>query len=216
MIDKKITDHGLSRKERERLFKRLEIVNSAVLLFADKGYENTTLDEIAEKAEFGKGTIYKYFENKEEIYSAIIENIFTDYYNDLRAINSKTGSFKEFISEMTRLLFRFASDHKSEFSVFVRVYGNVFDNYWQTKTEAISKLIFRIEDLIKTRIQKALQNKEVKELDADRFIVFYKFMTLAHIYFLYDSGEGEVNIEKESLFILNVLLQGILENNFWG
>ncbi|GJQ64461.1 MAG: hypothetical protein SCALA702_35140 [Melioribacteraceae bacterium] len=216
MIDKKIADAGLSRKERERLFKRLEIINSAVLLFAEKGYENSTLDEIAEKAEFGKGTIYKYFDNKEEIYSAIIENILSDYYNDLRSINSRTGTFKEFISEMTRMLFRFAAENESEFSVFVRVYGNVFDSYWQNKTDEIKNLVSRIEDLFKTRIRQGLQNKEVKELDPQRFIHLYRFLSLSHIYNLYSSSEEDVNIEKESVFILNVLLQGILENNFWG
>jgi len=217
MFDKKITDSGLGRKEREKLFKRLEIVNSAVILFAEKGYENSTLDEIAERAEFGKGTIYKYFENKEEIYSSIIENIFSEYYNNLRSISSKTGNLKDFLSEMTRLLLRFANENKAEFSVFVRVAANVFDDYWILKTEQIKSLDYKIKDLFKTRIQQALQNKEVKELDAERFIILYNFTVMNYFYkILQHDSFDETNLEKEVLFVLNILLQGILENNFWG
>ena len=57
----------LSRRERERETRRREILDAAIKLFAEKGYEQTTLDEIAQKAEFGKGTIYHYFKNKEEL-----------------------------------------------------------------------------------------------------------------------------------------------------
>lgn len=57
----------LSRREREREARRREILDAAIRLFAEKGFEQTTLDEIAQKAEFGKGTIYHYFKNKEEL-----------------------------------------------------------------------------------------------------------------------------------------------------
>ncbi|MGE5605066.1 MAG: TetR/AcrR family transcriptional regulator, partial [Bacteroidota bacterium] len=42
-------------------------------LFEKKGFEQTTVDEIAAVAELGKGTIYSYFKSKEEIYIAILE-----------------------------------------------------------------------------------------------------------------------------------------------
>ena len=62
----------MNRKERERLFKKQEILDATIKIFAKKGFKATTLDEIAEKSEFGKGTIYNYFSSKEEIYKEII------------------------------------------------------------------------------------------------------------------------------------------------
>ena len=69
------TNNKIGRKERERLFRKQEIISAAIKLFAKKGYEHTTLDEIAEASEFGKGTIYNYFQSKEEIYLAIVEDL---------------------------------------------------------------------------------------------------------------------------------------------
>jgi AcrR family transcriptional regulator len=65
----------LPRKERERNSRRQDILQAARLLFVLKGYHNTTLEEIARHAEFGKGTIYNYFRSKEELFIGIINNL---------------------------------------------------------------------------------------------------------------------------------------------
>ncbi len=62
----------LSRREREKLRQRQEILASAIELFSEKGYHNVSMHEIAEKAEFAIGTLYKFFKNKEDLYKALI------------------------------------------------------------------------------------------------------------------------------------------------
>ncbi len=62
----------LSRRERERLRQRQEILAAALELFAQRGYHHVAMQEIAEKAEFAIGTLYKFFRNKEELYRALV------------------------------------------------------------------------------------------------------------------------------------------------
>ncbi len=62
-----------SRKEREREFHRRFILERAVSLFAEHGFEATTMDMIAEAAEVSKGTVYNYFSNKQELFRTLIE-----------------------------------------------------------------------------------------------------------------------------------------------
>jgi len=62
-----------SRKELERLRRRTDILIAARELFIAKGFANATLEEVAQSAEFSKGTIYNYFENKEELLWGMIE-----------------------------------------------------------------------------------------------------------------------------------------------
>jgi AcrR family transcriptional regulator len=47
--------------------KKNEIMMAAVRLFARKGFEKTTISDIAVEAGIGKGTVYEYFSNKEEM-----------------------------------------------------------------------------------------------------------------------------------------------------
>ncbi len=62
----------LKRRERENLRQRAEIFQAALKLFSEKGYHNVSMNQIAAGAEFGIGTLYKFFDNKEGLYKALI------------------------------------------------------------------------------------------------------------------------------------------------
>ena len=53
---------------------RDKLIDIARQLFAHKGIENTTMNDIAIAAEKGRRTIYTYFKNKRDIYNAVIES----------------------------------------------------------------------------------------------------------------------------------------------
>jgi TetR/AcrR family transcriptional regulator len=60
------------RREREKLKQRQEMLTAALDLFSEKGYHNVSMHEIAQKAEFAIGTLYKFFKNKEDLYKALV------------------------------------------------------------------------------------------------------------------------------------------------
>ncbi|MCD6137771.1 MAG: TetR/AcrR family transcriptional regulator [Deltaproteobacteria bacterium] len=62
----------LPRRERERLIHRQEILDAGLALFSEKGFHNVSMHEIARKSEFAIGTLYKFFENKEDLYKALV------------------------------------------------------------------------------------------------------------------------------------------------
>lgn len=59
------------RKEREKERRYNEIIDAAEKIFFNKGIENSTMDDVAKKAELSKGTIYLYFKSKEDLHFAI-------------------------------------------------------------------------------------------------------------------------------------------------
>ena len=61
------------RKERERLVRREQILEAAYQLFHETGFSAATMDQIAERAELAKGTLYLYFKSKEEVYYALLD-----------------------------------------------------------------------------------------------------------------------------------------------
>lgn len=66
----------LPRRERERQMRRQEIIDAARIVFARKGFSDAKLEDVAERAEFGKGTLYNYFTNKEALFASVIEDSF--------------------------------------------------------------------------------------------------------------------------------------------
>lgn len=61
-----------SRKEREKAQRRKEIIDAAEKLFFEKGYDNVSMNDISKVVELSKATLYLYFENKEELFFAIV------------------------------------------------------------------------------------------------------------------------------------------------
>lgn len=65
---------------------REKLIEVARQLFAYKGVENTTMNDIAAASEKGRRTIYTYFKNKREIYNAVIEQQSNQIVDRLRSI----------------------------------------------------------------------------------------------------------------------------------
>lgn len=58
---------GVGLRERKAARTREAILDAALHLFVDQGYEATTMEEIAESAEVGSSTLYRYFPTKESL-----------------------------------------------------------------------------------------------------------------------------------------------------
>ena len=63
---------GLTRKERDDIRKRQEILEAALEMFASGGFHNTTMAQISKASQYPLGTIYKYFPGKKEIYHDLV------------------------------------------------------------------------------------------------------------------------------------------------
>ncbi len=59
------------RKERERERRRQQIIVAAKRVFSVKGFNRTTMEDIAKEAELSPGTLYLYFKNKDELYASL-------------------------------------------------------------------------------------------------------------------------------------------------
>jgi AcrR family transcriptional regulator len=66
-------DEQLSRRERKKLETRLRLMEAALELFQDSGYDTTTVAQIAEAANVAKGTFFNYFATKDAILPALVE-----------------------------------------------------------------------------------------------------------------------------------------------
>ena len=72
---------------------RVKILNAAWKLFGEKGYDETTVDEIIEATNTSKGTFYHYFKSKEDLLS-LFSYIFDERYEELsRKIDVDMNSY---------------------------------------------------------------------------------------------------------------------------
>jgi TetR/AcrR family transcriptional regulator len=122
----------ISRKEREYLVHRGEILSAAEKVFAAKGFFPTTMSEIAETAEFGTGTLYKYFKSKEDLYFTLIDEK-TDEINRLvkSELLQKTSAIER-IKKVLGLQLEFIERNRDFFRIYTSE-GSRFE--WTVKDE---------------------------------------------------------------------------------
>jgi TetR/AcrR family fatty acid metabolism transcriptional regulator len=107
------------RKEREFNLRRAEILEAAVEIFAAKGFYNATVAEIAAASGFAIGTLYQFFESKEQLYTAMLtEKLEVMYAGLQKAVGDEADSVKK-IELLVASQFQFVEDNAEFCSIFV-------------------------------------------------------------------------------------------------
>lgn len=106
--------------------KKDDIFSAAASVFAEKGYSGTRMEDIAVKANIGKGTVYEYFRSKDELFFALYQNLLdkfhTKIYSALTPQQSPTETLAAFVTttlkafdewhEYAILLIEFWTEHR--------------------------------------------------------------------------------------------------------
>jgi len=92
------------RRKKEKENRKNSILKAARKLFFERGFKSVTVDLIAAKAEVSKGSIYLYFDSKEEIYTQILISANIERHKLMENLAKQEGSASE-------LLLGFARDY---------------------------------------------------------------------------------------------------------
>ncbi len=203
----------LSRKEKERLFKQAAIMDAAVSIFAKKGYRDTTLDEIAITSEFGKGTIYNYFKSKEDIYSAIIDDVSANLYDIVQQADSENKNSKDFFEMHAKLVFQYCVGKRDAFIIYVREIAHFTTDIFINDRKKINERHKKVRNILIKIISKGMKLKEIKKYDAEKLTTLYEHLIFPYILFLINTFKDKFDQDREIDFILSVFYNGITNKN---
>jgi AcrR family transcriptional regulator len=112
-----------SRRERKKAAVRARIVAAGIELFSRHGISDVTVDQIAEAVDIGKGTIYNYFQTKEDIVVAFMVDLERRVQAKLRRFTVSKAPVDSILTDFIRLQFKLKARHQA----FVRVFlGQMF------------------------------------------------------------------------------------------
>ncbi len=130
--------------------KRKLIVQTAVKLFSERPFHRVRLDDVAEAAGVGKGTVYIYFKNKEELYYSLVYESFVELVERLRGQLGQPGSsHREKIGIIVEALADHAIRHPQLFEIMRTVAIPDASSAWDATRREFCKLI---EDVIREGI----------------------------------------------------------------
>lgn len=107
-----------NRAQRRASRTRSRLTQAALAMFARKGVGGTTIEDITEQADVGKGTFYRHFASKEALLEAILEQSLSQLVDRLRGSStSSPGSLSEVLNNLLEAHAGFCKEHPSEFAL---------------------------------------------------------------------------------------------------
>jgi AcrR family transcriptional regulator len=143
--------------------KRRQILEAALREFARRGFSRTKMDDVARAAGIGKGTVYEYFTNKDELFFALYEHVRTTFHDTIyrNAERQETAA---------KALAVFIGDTISALNEW-REFGTVLLDFWSEHRRARSKHL-RFGDVyefsrkkIAGFIRKGIRSGEFRNID---------------------------------------------------
>lgn len=136
------------RKERERQRHREEILEAGEEVFAEKGFHRATVEDVATRCGFSVGTLYNFFQNKEDLYHSLIAARAQQMSDEANAALDEAQGPRETVETYVRLKIRLSRKYEK----FLRLYarermGDRFTNaqLWrQTVAPLLEQVLGRV------------------------------------------------------------------------
>ncbi|HML96419.1 MAG TPA: TetR/AcrR family transcriptional regulator [Thermodesulfobacteriota bacterium] len=207
------TDKALEKEApqaREKSTTRDKLLEAAIKLFAEKGFNGTTTKEIAEKAEVNEALIFRHFSTKRDLYGTIIEKkIFEEPGIEITLETHKDSKDDAlvFTAIATRMFDRCGKDPSfMRLLHFSALEGHdLSDMFFETYVEYINMLIC---DYIETRIKDgALRN--VNPLYASKAFIGMVVNQIIAQELFGEKKRGKIDQEQLIATFVGIFLNGI-------
>ncbi len=151
-----------------RYDKKKSIYSAAASLFGEKGFERTSLDEVARKAGVAKGTIFYHFQSKDKLFSELIREGIEEMTRRIDAIAAMDASAEKKIDLVVEFHFEFFKDNRDMCHMILGQMGN-FQKRWQQNIELIRGSYLRSMEKIIAEAKR--ENVISRSFDTDSLII---------------------------------------------
>jgi AcrR family transcriptional regulator len=150
------------RKEREKQEMKDLVLQAAMDLFIEEGYEKASIRKIADRIEYSPATIYLYFKDKDEIFHAVHEKGFEIFFHRMEQLAVIADPFER-LRQLGAVYLNFAWEHPQLYDLMFIMWGPMDalkdDTHWHCG--------MRAHDGLKQMVRECIETGKMKELDVD-------------------------------------------------
>ncbi|WP_110114367.1 TetR/AcrR family transcriptional regulator [Bacillus sp. CGMCC 1.16541] len=143
--------------------RRQLVVEAATKSFSLFGYKATTMDQVAKLANVGKGTIYTFFKNKEELFDQIVSTMIMEMKQEAEQVINDHRTFFENAQVALYRMLEFRTQHQ--------LMIKLLQEEKEIGTLAVQDVLTRVENAIvsyiKQKIEEAIDKQEIEQCDPE-------------------------------------------------
>jgi AcrR family transcriptional regulator len=202
------TSHTKTQKLTE--MRRNQILIAATDVFANEGYEKANTDEIAKIAGLGKGTLYRYFKSKEDLFLSVVQSNFIRLADTtLISIKSSPDPVKQIECLITGFLSFFDKNPKfRKIMIQVHEQSSIHKRIANIMCEHYFSEMKKLEEIIKTGIKLG----SIKNINPEKAIsILMSILSgILHMHIFYKKKQ---KLMYNAPVVLKIFFTGIIRDN---
>lgn len=202
------TTEAPSRRDREQHRKKQDILDVAERIFVEKGYEQASMEEIAEAAEYAPSALYRYFDGKSALFLAVIESNADTWLQTYHDATVSTSDPIEAMRAGIRAGLEFTDRHRHFILLYYREQALIARLQEGTQSSKVTDEILRWHAL---GVRSGQQRGIFREGDADLYAHALHSMGSGIVSHWLCSGSQATPSEIADL-IIDLALRGILKD----
>ena len=201
--------HSLNRKKRDRQLRRSDILHASEHIFAQKGYDKATMQDIAREAQYATGTVYLYFKDKESLYFSLLEEKISGMMCVIKEKTSGVAGVREKLNILIYESLNFFENNQDFFHIFV---SETTKFRWAIDRKiASSGLMSEHMNYLSDIVRKAQQQKIIrKDFKAEHIAdIFAAILSTVIVGMLKEGSSHLERLKKISGFIFDLFMNGV-------
>ncbi|MCJ7646560.1 TetR/AcrR family transcriptional regulator [bacterium] len=196
------------RKEKEKTDRKKGILSAAQRVFSRKGYEATTMEDIASEAGFGKASLYFYFKGKEEVFLSLIKAGMERQKNLLKEVMSSQLSNVEKLKAIISKYFEYVKENRD----FIRIVHSESQKLYSTTLEKVHSSIIKEHkntmEGIASIIRDGIKSGEFRKVEPT--LAAASFMGIVRsVIFNWFVRDEKTPLDRYKSTIMDIFLKGI-------
>jgi AcrR family transcriptional regulator len=185
--------------------RRAQIIEAALACFMRKGFNNTTMDDIVTESGLSKGSLYWYFNSKDELFAAALTSLFVHVGEETVAAVEQCTTASDKLLALGQ-----AATHVSR---LIEGYFGLFLEFWASSLQREETgrfwldLLEQYKDIVVEIIEQGVRDGEFKPVDAEALV--WALLAAYDGLAAYSMFMPDLDLERISQVFIKTLLQGL-------
>ncbi len=186
--------------------RRAQIMEAAMACFSRKGYTNTTMDDIVAESGLSKGTLYWYFDSKDDLFSSAAAAFFEDFSQETLAELEQFATATEKLRVGARSLVDLTREAEGLFGLFIEYW--LQSEHREEGRRFWAEMLVGYQTAIADIVEQGIRSGEFKPVDAQALV--WAIMAAYDGLAAYGMFLPGMNLEQISEAFIETLLKGLI------
>ena len=193
--------------------RKSQILDCSRKFFANKGYYETHVEDVIKEAKVGKGTFYRYFKNKEDLFISLLRKYVIEWRKAvfIDSMNEKKTNVFDFFKYLVSKSFKFFSENEDLCLIYLRVGPGINERFEELMEEFEKQILQYVIDYLEDG-KRLGQLRDSLDIELTANMIMGAFFRVDYYYFVLKGEKNAVDIDEMADNFFDIIANGIMKS----